>query len=110
MHPAALAARLRPYLFDCLPESERAIGDREFGTNRQPTPFQIEEQFPPRFRTLAYTVGESDKFFLSGNGCLKEARKTPPMILARADESFICVFRADAPSAGAPRARRRSHR
>src|SRR6266404_3114986 len=36
VHPAALAARLGPYLFDCLPESERAIGDREFGANRQP--------------------------------------------------------------------------
>src|SRR5262249_26068837 len=32
--PAALAARLRPYLFDRLPESERAIGDRELGANR----------------------------------------------------------------------------
>src|SRR5262249_59789230 len=61
VRPAALAARLGPYLFDRLPESERAIGDRELGANRQPTPLQIEEQFPPRLRTLAHTVGEADK-------------------------------------------------
>src|SRR5262249_13633386 len=61
LHPAALAARLGPYLFDRLPESERAIGDRELGANRQPTPLQIEEHSPPRLRTLAHTVGEADK-------------------------------------------------
>src|SRR5262249_40268426 len=61
VHPAALAARLRLSLFDCLPESKRAIGDRELGANRQPTPLQIEEQFRPRLRTLAHTVGEADK-------------------------------------------------
>src|SRR5262245_49618977 len=58
VHPAALAARLRPYLFDRLPESKRAIGDRELGANRQPTPLQVEQQFAPRLRTLADTVGE----------------------------------------------------
>src|SRR4029077_13628748 len=68
VHPAALAAGLRPYLFDRLPESERTIGDREFGANRQPTPLQIEEQFPPRLRTLAYTVGKADKL-LPALGC-----------------------------------------
>src|SRR5262249_10582176 len=30
------------------------------GANRQPTPLQIEEQFAPRMRTLAHTVGEAD--------------------------------------------------
>src|SRR5262245_33902931 len=68
VHPAALAARLGPYLFDRLPESERAIGDRELGANRQPTPLQIEEQFPPRLRTLAHTVSEADKL-LAALGC-----------------------------------------
>src|SRR5262252_1895767 len=62
------AARLGPYLFDRLPESERAIGDRELGANRQPTPLQIEEQFPPRLRTLTHTVGEADKL-LPALGC-----------------------------------------
>jgi hypothetical protein len=68
VHPAALAARLRPYLFDRLPESERTIGDRELGTNRQPTPLEIEEQFAPRLRTLAHPVGEADKL-LPALGC-----------------------------------------
>src|SRR5258706_6056937 len=61
VHPATLAARLGPSLFEGLPEPERAIGDRELGANRQPTPLQIEEQFPPRLRTLAHTVGEADE-------------------------------------------------
>jgi hypothetical protein len=68
MHPAALAARLGPYLFERLPESKRAISDRELGANREPAPLQIEEQFPPRLRTLAHTVGEADKL-LPALGC-----------------------------------------
>src|SRR5205807_6192319 len=68
VHPAALAARLGPYLFERLPESERAISDRELGANREPAPLQIEEQFPPRLRTLAHTVGEADKL-LPALGC-----------------------------------------
>ena len=68
VHPAALAARLGPDLFHRMPESERAIGDRELGANRQPTPLQIEEQFPPRVRTFAYTVAEADKL-LPALGC-----------------------------------------
>src|SRR5215207_11367516 len=34
VHPAALAARLRPDLFNRLSESKRAIGDRELGAHR----------------------------------------------------------------------------
>src|SRR5205807_4677211 len=68
VHPATLAARLGPYLFEGLPKPERAIGDRELGANRQPTPLQIEEQFSPRLRTLAHTVGEADEL-LPALGC-----------------------------------------
>src|SRR5437763_11338517 len=68
MHPAALAARLGPYLFERLPESKRAISDGELGANREPAPLQIEKQFPPRLRTLAHTVGEADKL-LPALGC-----------------------------------------
>src|SRR6266540_419063 len=68
VHPAALAAGLRPYLFDRLPEPERTIGDRELGANREPTPLEIEEQFAPRVRTLAHAVGEADKL-LPALGC-----------------------------------------
>src|SRR3982074_3757655 len=43
VHPAALAARLRPYFLDCLPEAKRPVGDREFRRHRKPTPLQIKE-------------------------------------------------------------------
>ena len=34
VHPAALAAGLRPHFLDRLPEAERPVGDRELGTHR----------------------------------------------------------------------------
>jgi hypothetical protein len=34
VHPAALAARAWPYLFEGLPEAEGAIGNRELGAYR----------------------------------------------------------------------------
>src|SRR5262249_48924409 len=68
VHPAALPAGVGPHLFDGLPKSKRAIGDRQLRANRQPTPLQIEEQFPPRLRTFAYTVAEADKL-LPALGC-----------------------------------------
>src|SRR5215813_1797150 len=68
VHPAALPAGVGPRLFDGLPKAKRAIGDRQLRANRQPTPLQIEEQFPPRLRTFAYTVAEADKL-LPALGC-----------------------------------------
>ena len=65
MHPAALVVGLRPHFLDCLPEAERAVGDREFGTHREPAPLQIEEQLPPGLRTLAHAVDQPDKLLLT---------------------------------------------
>ena len=65
VHPAALAARLRPHFLDRLPEAERAVGDRELGRHRKPAPFEVEEQFPPGLRALAHAVDEADKFLLA---------------------------------------------
>ena len=59
MHPATLAAGLRPNFLNRLPEAERAVGDRQLGTHRQPAPLQVEQQFPPGLRTLAHAVDQA---------------------------------------------------
>src|ERR1700741_1196438 len=65
VHPAALAAGLRPYFLDRMPEAEGAIGDRELGRHRKPAPLQIEQQFFPGLRTLAHTVDQADQLLLA---------------------------------------------
>src|SRR6266536_1267852 len=65
VHPAALPAGLGPHFLDRLPEAERAVGDREFGSHREPTPLQVEEELPPGLRTLAHAVDEADKLRLA---------------------------------------------
>src|SRR6266700_3073573 len=61
----AVAAELRPHFLDRLPEAERAVGDRELGSHREPTPLQVEEELPPGLRTLAHAVDEADKLLLA---------------------------------------------
>ena len=56
VHPAALAAGWRLHLLDRLPESERAVGDRQLGSDRRSTSFQIKEKFSPGLGTLAHAV------------------------------------------------------
>ena len=65
VHPAALAAGLGPHLLDRLPEAERAVGDRELGRHRKPTPLQVEKQLPPGLRTLAHAVDQADELLLA---------------------------------------------
>jgi hypothetical protein len=65
VHPAALVARLRPYFLDRLPEAERAVGDREFGRHRKPTPLQIEEQLLPGLCPFAHAVDQADELLLA---------------------------------------------
>src|SRR5215470_14453553 len=66
VHPAALAARLRPYLFDRLPDPSAPSATASSGPIDRPR--RIEEQFPPRLRTFVHTVGEADKL-LPALGC-----------------------------------------
>src|SRR6516225_3096433 len=40
VHPATLAAGLRPYLLNRLPEAERTVGDRQLGTLASPRRFR----------------------------------------------------------------------
>ena len=68
MHPAALAAHLRPHVLDRLPEAKRAVGDRELGADHKPTPLEIEEQLPPGLRALAHAVDEANKLFFALRG------------------------------------------
>ncbi len=63
--PAALAAGLRPHFLDRPPEAERAVGDREFGPDREPAPLQVEEEFLPGLRALAHAVDEVDELLLA---------------------------------------------
>src|SRR6266536_2615660 len=65
MHPAALAAGLRPHFLDRLPEAECAVGDRELGPHREPAPLHVEEEFPPGLPALARTVDEADQLLLA---------------------------------------------
>src|SRR6516162_4710880 len=65
VHPAALAARLRPHLLDRLPEAERAVGDRELGPNRKPASLQVEEELFPGLRTFANAVDQTDELLLA---------------------------------------------
>src|SRR5271156_4781054 len=76
VHPTALAACPRPHLLDRLPEAEGAVGDRELGSHRKPSPFEVEEELFPRLRALAHAVDESDKFLLSlSKDCLRAWRR-----------------------------------
>jgi hypothetical protein len=65
VHPAALAAGLRPYFLDRLPEAERAVGDREIGRHRKSAPLQVEQQLLPGLRTLAQAVDQTDQLLLA---------------------------------------------
>ena len=81
------AARLRPYLFNRLPEAERAIGDCEFGAHRQPMPLQIEQHLPPRLRALAHAIDEATSSFLPSG--------VAPMMTSRhgaASSSLACTW------------------
>jgi hypothetical protein len=63
--PAALAAGLGPYFLDCLPEPERAAGDRELRPDRKPASLQVEQEILPGLRTLAHPINQSNKLLLA---------------------------------------------
>src|SRR5205085_1161273 len=61
VHPAALLACGRPQLAERFPEAKRAVGDGEFGRDRQTSVLQIEQQFTPILRALARAVGKTEQ-------------------------------------------------
>src|SRR4051812_38314612 len=65
MHPAALAARLGPDLLKGLPEAECAVGDGKLGSDGQPAPPEVEQQFPPGLHALAHAIGQADDLLLA---------------------------------------------
>src|SRR5205809_6351328 len=54
--------------FDCLPEAERAVADREVRCNLEPTLLDVDEEFAPALRTLAHSGLEADEFLLALGG------------------------------------------
>ena len=76
VHPTALAAGLWPNFLERLPEPERTIGNRELGTDREPSSSQIEEHLLPGLRALADAVGQTDELLLSlSKDCLPVSRR-----------------------------------
>src|SRR3954470_9241668 len=65
VHPTALAARLGPDLLKGLPETECAVGHREFRPDRQPAPPEVEQQLPPGLHALAHAIGQAHDLLLA---------------------------------------------
>src|SRR5690348_4551285 len=61
VHPAALLACGRPQLAERLPEAKSAVGDGEFGRDRQTSVLQIEQQFTSILRALTRAVGNAEQ-------------------------------------------------
>ena len=76
VYPAALPARLRPYLIDRLPEAERPVGDSELRGDRQAVPLEIEQQLLPGLRALADAVGKPNEFLLAFGGGADDYQQT----------------------------------
>jgi hypothetical protein len=51
--------------FDCLPEAERTIADREVGRDLEPTSLDVDEEFTPALRALPHPGLEADEFLLA---------------------------------------------
>src|SRR3954469_7857686 len=54
VNPTALVPAAWEDLFDCLPEAERAVADREVGRNLEPTLLDVEQELTPA-RALSRT-------------------------------------------------------
>src|SRR3990170_4898346 len=76
VHPAALPARLWPYLIDRLPEAECPVSDSELRRDRQAAPLEIEQQLLPGLRALANAVGKPNEFLLAFGGGADDHEQT----------------------------------
>ena len=65
LNPASLVARTGKDLLDRLPEAERAVADRDFRGDVQPTALHVDQQFPPALGAFPYADLKADKFFLA---------------------------------------------
>src|SRR4051812_3465652 len=73
VNPTALVPGAREDLFDCLPEAERAVADREVRRNLKPTLLDVDKELTPALRTLAHSGLEADEFLLA-LGCCADLR------------------------------------
>ena len=72
VNPTALVPGAREDLFDCLPEAERAVADREVRRNLEPTLLDVDKELTPALRTLAHPGLEADEFLLALGCCANQ--------------------------------------
>src|SRR6516162_6786447 len=65
LNPAPLVAPTGKDLLDRLPEAERAVADRDFRGDVQPTALHVDQQFAPALDAFPYAGLKADKFFLA---------------------------------------------
>ena len=65
VHPAALLAGDPVDLAERLPETERAVADRQFRTHFKATPLEVEQHLQPGPLAFAVAVGDGDQFLAS---------------------------------------------
>src|SRR6516164_4294359 len=69
VHPTALVAGAREDLLERLPQAETAVANGEVWSNCEPSPLDIDEQFPPALRAFAYADLEADQLFATLRRC-----------------------------------------
>src|SRR5438067_5710038 len=82
VHPAALLACGRPQLAERLPKAKRAIGDGEFGRDRQTSVLKIERQFRQTRALSGRAVGKANNSFLAF-GLGADDHRVPCLVYSR---------------------------
>ena len=65
VNPTPLVPGARKDLLDGLPEAERAVADRQVGSDLEPTLLDVDEEFAPALCALPHPGLEADQFLLA---------------------------------------------